>query len=129
MLAGCAGQAHPADTTPKTTSAVSHARMICEKAERELEVIIRHGVPPEAAAMKLEMERAMGESMPVLNRAITELRGVKQDGELTRVTENNRLSLMALADELRRRPGIDSAALPPGALKHFFSSDSACVRG
>jgi hypothetical protein len=134
VLAGCGAAHEPLTNRPSDSARVV---AICDEGQRELEVVLHHGVlgNPGPSYAKLEIERTGRESLPLIASITAKLHNVpinSQDKSLVRRTlsnlEYNRKNLTALIAELRRRPGIKFSDMPSDTLRRFFVVDATCTR-
>ncbi len=127
LVAGC-GSTHSAGTTPVATrpalaSTAARASALCAEAQREIDVILRHGVDPSPTVLPTEIPRTARESLPVIDELLVKLRRIGGDDppvqRALRDAENNRSGLAKLAK--RHLVGAESA------MHAILSSDAACV--
>lgn len=128
VLTGCGGThgaatMHVAAQAPLPTAQVQTITA-CSEAQRELDVILRHGVDPSPTVLPTEIPRTAKESLPVIDALLVRLRQIG-DGHPSvrralRNTEQNRSAIAKLAKP--RLVGADSG------MQAIYRSDAACVR-
>jgi hypothetical protein len=128
-LAGCgsthsAGATHTAAQPARSSTALAQATALCAEAQREINVILRHGVDPSPTVLPTEIPRTARESLPVIDALVPKLRRIGGDDPPVRLalrdTDANRSALAKLAK--RHLVGAQSG------MHAIYNSDAACVR-
>lgn len=109
---------------PPTASTTAQAARMCREANREIGVILSHGVSDVSpSVLRVEVPRTASETLRVVESLLPKLRTLADKDSIVqralRATEHNREALAALADHPPARAGAGFHAL--------LSADAACV--